>query len=455
MTSAAHHEFHGRQATKGLVMKRLHLMWFLSGVQPRGWMDPRWGAGYDFRRPEMYMESAVALERGCFDGILIADQQSIDDTYTGGIDAALRSGYEGLCGDPLVPLAMMGAVTRHIGLVPTLSTTFHPPFLLARQLNALDHMTGGRAGWNVVTSGREHDGDNYGKPLPEHDLRYDMADEHVDLCQQLWRSWDADAVLLDRERELFADPGKVHEVNFQGQWHKSRGPLPMCASPQGSPVIFQAGGSGRGKAFAGRHAECILSNQNSTQGMKRYVDDMHLEAQKQGRPRPRVLFSIQPVIGESHAVALEKERAQLAMVQSEPYLNGGLAFASMSLGIDLSKLELDVPVLQQLEKIKSRKAGESIQAQYFKARPDTTPREMGIKEALKVTLPIVGTASDVADQMCAIAEETGADGFMIREAFLPAYISDIVDRLVPALQKRGAFRKAYRGKTFRDHINEY
>jgi FMN-dependent oxidoreductase (nitrilotriacetate monooxygenase family) len=436
-------------------MKALHLMWFLSGYQPRGWLDPRWGTGYDFRSPELYMDSARALERGCFDGILIADQQSIDDTFTGSIDAALRSGYESICGDPLVPLAMMGAVTKHIGLVPTLSTTFHPPFLLARQLNALDHMTGGRAGWNVVTSGRKRDGDNYGRPLPEHDLRYDMADEHVDLCHQLWKSWEPDAVQLDREGLQFADPAKVHEVNFSGKWHSSRGPLPMCASPQGSPVIFQAGGSGRGKAFAGRHAECILSNQNSTQGMKKYVDDMQQEALRQGRPRPRVLFSIQPVIGETHQVALEREKAQLAMVQSAPYLNGGLAFASTSLGIDLSKLDLDVPVIQQLDKIVRTKAGESIQAQYFKARPETTPRDMGIKEALKITLPLVGTAEEVAEQMCAISEETGADGFMIREAFLPSYVSDIVDRLVPALQRRGAFRKGYSGKTFRDHINEY
>src|SRR5579883_3426747 len=115
-------------------MKPLHLVWFLSGYQPRGWLDPRWGKSYDFRRPEMYMDAARELERGCFDGILIADQPSIDDTFTGSIAASLRSGYESICGEPLVPLAMMGAVTQRIGLVPTLTTTFHPPFLLARQL---------------------------------------------------------------------------------------------------------------------------------------------------------------------------------------------------------------------------------------------------------------------------------------------------------------------------------
>jgi long-chain alkane monooxygenase len=436
-------------------MKPMHLVWFLSGYQPRGWLDPRWGTGYDFRDPELYMDSARALERGCFDGILIADQPSIDDTYTGAIGASLSSGYESICGDPLVPLAMMGSVTQHLGLVPTLTTTFHPPFLLARQLNALDHMTKGRAGWNVVTSARARDGDNYGKALPVHDLRYDMADEYLDLVHRLWRSWERDAVLLDRERGLFADAEKVHEVNFKGQWYESRGPLPFPASPQVSPVIFQAGGSGRGREFAARHAECLLSNQNSTKGMKDYVDDMQKRAEKYDRKRPRVLFSIQPIIGDSPEAARENERVHYARANTDAYIKAGLAFASMSLGADLSKLDLDMPVVKQLEKLERTKKGESIQHQYFKARPDTTPRDMGIKEAVKVTIPIVGTAEQVADRLCEIVEETGADGFMIREAFLPSYINDIVDRVVPALQRRGAMRKEYSGKTFRDHIYEY
>jgi FMN-dependent oxidoreductase (nitrilotriacetate monooxygenase family) len=433
----------------------MHLVWFLSGYQPRGWLDPRWGNGYDFRRRELYMDCARILERGCFDGILIADQPSIDDTYTGSMNASLRSGYESICGDPLVPLAMMGAVTEHLGLVPTLTTTFHPPFLLARQLNALDHMTNGRAGWNVVTSARPRDGDNYGKQLPQHDTRYDMADEYVELCHALWNSWEPDAVLLDRETGQFADPDKVHEINFNGKWHSSRGPLPMCASPQISPVIFQAGGSGRGREFASRHAECILSNQNSKTGMKGYVDDVKARAAKYNRNPPRVLFSVQPIIGETAAAAREKELAHLALARTEPYLNAGLAFASMSIGLDLSKLDLDVPVSQQFDKIERTKPGESIQYQYFKDRPETTPRDMGLKEAVKITIPIVGTPDEVADQMCEIVEETGADGFMIREAFLPSYLHDMVDRVVPALQRRGAMRKEYSGKTFRDHILEY
>ena len=435
-------------------MKPLHLVWFLGGYQSRGWLDPRWGAGYDFRKADLYMDSARVLERGCFDGILFADQQSIDDTYTGSLGASLRSGYESICGDPLVLLAMMGAVTKRIGLAATLSTTFHPPFLLARQINALDHLIEGRVGWNVVTSARVRDGENYGKPLPPHDLRYDMADEYLELVHALWRSWDTDAVLLDRENGIFADPSKVRELNFEGKWYSCRGPLPFCASPQVSPVIFQAGGSGRGREFAAQHAEAILSNQNSTRGMKEFVADIRQRAQKYDR-QPRILFSIQPVLGDTPAAARENEKALFSLATTPAYFEGGLARASTSLGIDLAKLELDTPVKDQLHKVNRGDKGESILFQYFKARPDTTPREMGVTEAIKITLPIVGTAEQVADRLCEIVDETDADGFLIREAFLPSYIADIVDRLVPALQRRGRMRTEYAGKTFREHLNEY
>jgi FMN-dependent oxidoreductase (nitrilotriacetate monooxygenase family) len=351
---------------------------------------------------------------------------------------------------------MMGAVTQHLGVAATMTTTFHPPFLLARQLNALDHMTKGRAGWNVVTSTRKTDGQNFGTELPEHDLRYDMADEFIELCHQLWASWEPDAVLLDRKNGVFADPNKVHEVNFKGKWFQSRGPLPFPRSPQGSPLIFQAGGSGRGREFAARHAECVLSNQNSVKGMKEYVDDVKKRAEKYQKQPPRVLFSIQPIVGETPEAAKEKEKAYLALAKTEPYIHGGLAFGSLSLGVDFSKFELDVPIKQQLETQGHKFKGmPSMLFQYFNERPDTTPRDIGLREALKTTIPVVGTPEQVADRMCEIAEQSGCDGFMIRDALLPSYILDFVDRIIPALQRRGAFRKEYSGKTLRENVFEY
>jgi alkanesulfonate monooxygenase SsuD/methylene tetrahydromethanopterin reductase-like flavin-dependent oxidoreductase (luciferase family) len=189
--------------------------------------------------------------------------------------------------------------------------------------------------------------------------------------------------------------------------------------------------------------------------MKEYVADVGRLAAELGRQRPKVLFSIQPIVGETTEAAREKERALQALARTEPYFTAGLAFASMTLGIDLGKFDLDVPVAEQLDKVQASKPGESIQFQYFKARPNTTPRDMGVKEALKSTIPFVGTAEEVAEQMCEIAAESGADGYMIREALLPSYLADIVDRVVPALQRRKALRTEYSGTTFREHMIEY
>jgi alkanesulfonate monooxygenase SsuD/methylene tetrahydromethanopterin reductase-like flavin-dependent oxidoreductase (luciferase family) len=188
--------------------------------------------------------------------------------------------------------------------------------------------------------------------------------------------------------------------------------------------------------------------------MKAYVDDIKQRGKRYGRA-PKVFFSIQPVIGDTTAIAKEREKELLALGNTPAYLKGGLAFASMSLGIDLSQFDLDVPVLEQLHKAPKTEKGESIRFQYFQARPGTTPRDMGVKEAIKVTIPVVGSADEVAERLIEIAAETGADGFAIREAFLPSYINDWVDRVVPALQRRGMLRREYSGKMFRDHLGEY
>ncbi|OLT11916.1 hypothetical protein BJF78_25590 [Pseudonocardia sp. CNS-139] len=432
-------------------------MWFLAGYQPRGWFDPRYGSGHDFRRPKHYLEGAQALERGCFDGILIADQPSINNTYNSSIDAQLRSGNESICGDPLPLLTMMGAVTEHLGLVGTYSTTFHPPYLLARQLNALDHLTEGRAGWNIVTSGRVTDGLNFGFPTPEHDHRYDMGDEHVDLCKALWESWEPDAVLLDREKGVFADPAKVHQVDFEGRYHRSRGPLSFPRSPQGVPVLAQAGASQRGREFGARNAELIMGNQNSIAGMKDYVSDVKKRAADRYDRATRIMFNIQPVIGETREVAEERLLALKRLAKHRVYVDAGLAFASGGMKTDLGKLDLDIPVMKQIEAMdeQERPKPGSILFQYAMENPNFTPRDLAEREGLKMTLPIVGTAEEVADRMCEIAEETGADGFMFRETLHPGYVADIVDGLVPALQRRGAMRTEYAGKTFREILNEY
>ncbi|MGE3620649.1 MAG: NtaA/DmoA family FMN-dependent monooxygenase [Acidimicrobiia bacterium] len=437
-------------------MKKLHLLWFLAGIQPRGWLDPRWGTGYDFRRKDVYLDGARTLERACFDGIFVADQPTIDTSYSGTIEPLIRSGYESISADPMPIMAMIGAHTEHIGVVGTYSSTYTPPFLLARMMNALDHLTDGRAGWNVVTSARLSDGDNFGVPLPPPEQRYDMADEYVALCKQLWRSWDPDAVLLDREAEEFADPAKVRHIDFEGKWYRSRGPLPMPASPQVVPVIFQAGASDRGRIFGAANAEVIMGNQNSTVGMKSFVDDVTAIAARLGRPdRPKFVFNVQPVIGETEEIAQARFAVLKERAKTRPYLDGGLGFASQATGTDFGRLDLDVPLADQLDRLGVTRNPQSLIFQYVNEDPAVTPRDIGEREALKMTLPVVGTAESVADRLCEVAEETGADGFQFRESLHPSYLADICDGLVPALQRRGAARTEYSGKTFRENLNEF
>lgn len=435
-------------------MQPIHLVWFLAGVQPRNWLDPRLGSGYDFRYPELYIDMARAMERGCLDGILIADQTSIDMTYGGSIDAFVGYGNESINGDPVPALAMMGAVTSHLGLVPTLSTGMYRPFMLARLLTTLDHLTRGRSGWNVVTSGRALDYENIGEVSPAHDDRYDIADEYMELCYQLWDSWAPDAVIMDHEKGIFADPSKVHAIHFEGKHFRSRGPLNFPPGPQRRPVIAQAGGSPRGRKFAARHAELVLTNQNSVKGLKAFASDVKAQAAALGREL-KILCSVKPIIGETEEIAKRREQELLARAKTTPYLECGLGFASMALGIDLSRYDLDRPLLEQLETEGPGKVSLSILPQYLNANPQVTPRHIGEMEGVKVTLPLVGTADQVAEQMAKVAEETGADGYMIREALLPGYVLDIVDHLVPALQRRDLFRKRYSGTTFREHLFEY
>jgi FMN-dependent oxidoreductase (nitrilotriacetate monooxygenase family) len=216
---------------------------------------------------------AIALERAKFDLILLGDSLAVPGTYQGRMDAYLRYAEHAPFHDPSPLIAMLAAATRRLGLALTLSTTFYPPFLLARLLTTLDHLSRGRIAWNVVTSYKQEEALNFGyQELLDHDQRYDRADEYLALCAQLWASWAPDAVVMNRRSNTFADPAKVRAIDFAGTWYRSRGPLNATPSPQGRPVILQAGTSERGQAFAARHAEAILVGRETPDEMKRFYD---------------------------------------------------------------------------------------------------------------------------------------------------------------------------------------
>ena len=251
-------------------MSKFHLGWFLGpGITIQGWNEPGFAPGYDWTKPDVFVDAARALERACFDVFILEDSSAVPYAYQGKMDFYLKHAVMTPKFDPVMLTPYLIAATKHIGLAPTLTTTFYPPWLLARSLSTLDHFSSGRIAWNIVTATSDAAAQNYGLDKQiEHDLRYDMADEFVDCVSQLWDAWEPDAVVMDEASNTFIDPSKVKVVNFEGKFYKTRGPLNVPRSPQGRPVFIAPGGSPRGRKFAGRNAEIVLAGGESVADMK-------------------------------------------------------------------------------------------------------------------------------------------------------------------------------------------
>lgn len=410
------------------------------------WRHPRTAAaGYDWRRPELYQHIARVCERGLFDMVFFADLNYIADTYTGSLAPALRYAVQAPEHDPIPLLPFMAAVTERIGVAATFSASHVHPFHAARLWATLDHLTGGRAGWNVVTSINRNQEANYGEERQNAELRYDRAHEFMDVCQQLWDSWDEDALVMDRENALFADPAKVRRIEYEGRFFRSRGPLNVTPSPQGGPAILQAGTSPKGQEFAARYADAIFAIQPRAVDAAAYFASIKGLMEKHGRAPEecRILFGMQPFLGETReeAEALREEHNRLVP------LEGGMAILSAHLDFDLAKLPPDAIMAErdepELYRMRTR----------FR-KPDGTPMtvtEVAARHGQSVGLPqFVGTVSDIADQMEAFMAETGGDGFMLSAAHSPGAIEEFVERVVPELQRRGLFRTEYKGSTMRE-----
>ncbi len=401
-------------------------------------------------RPALYQHIAKTCERGKFDMVFFADLNYISDTYKGSLDPALRYAVQAPEHDPVPLLSYMGAVTSHIGLGATFSVSHQQPFYLARLWATLDHLTGGRAAWNIVTSINENQAANYGAEREPTDTRYEKADEFIEVCRQLWNSWDEDAVVMDRENAVFADPAKVRRIEFEGQFYKSRGPLNVTRSPQNGPALVQAGTSPKGKDLAAKHADAIFAIQPQARDAAAYYADVKGRMEAIGRDPDtcKILYGMQPIIGGSEAEAAEKQAFHNDLVPTE----GAMAILSAHLNFDMSKLSPDVemasrnePELQRMKPRYTKPEGGSFTAQ-----------EIATRHGQSVSLPqFVGTPSGIADQMEAWIEEVGGDGFMISPIYCPGAIEEFVDLVVPELQRRGIFRKDYSGTTQRDHLLQY
>ena len=436
--------------------KRFHLGWFTYFGQS-AWNDPL-GSSPDPWTGDLHLDLARAMERACFDYMLIEDTLNVPHAFGNSMETYLKHGIMVPKHDPVPLTAVLAAATRHLGLVTTLSTMAYPPFMLARLITTLDHMSRGRFGWNIVTTSHETAAQNLGlAELPARQLRYDMADEYVDLVGKLIQTWEPDAVIRDHATDTYADASKVHELDFKGRWFSSRGPLNTMRSPQGRPAYIQAGGSPRGRRFAAEHADSIIASTTGLGGMKAYRDDIRRLAVEAGRSPDdiKVLSLIAPVVGETRAQAQEQYERNLS---SPGHLERALALFSSFTDVDFSKFALDSP-LPQL----STNAEQGALDKFTQTTPGGPPSSKTLRELLRDSgttgaLDLVGTPDDVAEMMGDAMATVGGDGFLIATPFhrlTRVYIHSVTDGLVPALQRRGLTRAAYAHSTLRETLREF
>lgn len=408
--------------------------------------------GHEWNRAAVWQQMARELERGRFDGIFFADHLAPLMTYQGKADGSLRNGVMFPVHDPLMLLPMLAAVTSRLGLTATLSATYYPAHLAVRKLATLDHLSEGRAGWNIVTSFAEAEANAMGtEPIP-HDERYQRANEYMEICHKLWDSWGPEAYVRDVEGNVLVDPSEVHPYEYAGKYLRSSGFAVNAPSPQRHPVLFQAGSSPAGREFCARWAEASFSVLMDAPQMKSFVDDLGARAQKYGRPPDAVkcLFGLQPIVGRTEAEAREKQQymRELSTVEA------GMTAMSSHTCFDFSTLDPDTP----LSKINLTMPGI---AGLFNALREATRRdgkELTIGEACRfygestMLKQVVGTGAQVAEQMIAMWEESGAHGFVTTPIYYPGAYTEFVDLVVPELQKRGVYRREYSGRTLREHL---
>jgi FMN-dependent oxidoreductase (nitrilotriacetate monooxygenase family) len=433
-----------------MPQRQMHLVAYLktgpTAVHVGGWRHPE-STLDDILDPARYQHIARVLEAAKFDGCFFADLFGLYDIHQGGFDAYVRGGGQISYLDPTVVLPVMAAATRHLGLGATLSTSFHTAYHLARWLGSLDAMSGGRVAWNVVTSATDLEAQNAGMDeLPPRELRYDRADEVLEACFALWNSWDADAMVRDKAAGIMSDPAKVHYANYVGRWIKTRGPLSIPRSPQGRPVIMQAGSSDRGREFAARWAEVIFTIQRGEAEMREFYDDIKARLPERGRAPGEcaILPAVSVVLGETASIA--RERADYLNSLIVPDVS--LAASSSNLGADLTKLDKG-KTLAELQGNQGMQGSADVLAQTMKAEG------LSFKEAaVKRTegKEIVGTASMVADRLQAIFESGVCDGFVLTPTMFPGMFEQFCRSVVPELQRRGLFRTEYAGRTLRGHL---
>ncbi len=426
-----------RQLRLGAFMRpvSIHTAWWR---YPGGWPD----ANFNFTHLKHF---AQTLERGRFDAFFMADHLAVLNMP---IDALKRSATV-TSFDPLTLLPALAVVTERLGLIATASTTFEQPYIIARKFASLDHLSNGRAGWNIVTTSNPDAALNFGMDdQMEHDERYRRAREFYDVVTGLWDSWEDDAFIRDVESGVFFDPAKMHVLNHKGPYLSVRGPLNVARPPQGWPVIVQAGASEAGRQLAAETAEVVFASFTTMGDGQRYTADVKGRMARLGRnpDHLKILPALLVIVGDTQAEAAEKH----ALLDSLVHTDSALPNLSMRLGVDASGFELDAP-LPPMPQTNASQSGQRSLIEVA-ARESLTVRQLAQRVGGYGGLSMVGTAKTIADQMEAWLASEACDGFNLMFPFLPAGLDDFVAKVIPELQRRGLFRREYEGVTLRDNL---
>jgi FMN-dependent oxidoreductase (nitrilotriacetate monooxygenase family) len=412
-------------------------------IQHGMWTHPG-DQSQDYTKLDHWIDLARLLERGLFDGLFLADILGVYDVLDASPAPSLRAAVQIPLIDPILLVPAMAHATTHLGFGVTCNLAYEPPFLFARRMATLDHLTKGRIGWNIVTGYLDSAARAVGlSGQMKHDDRYDLADEYMQVVYALWEGgWRDDAVIRDCPNGVFTDPARVRSIRHDGrQFAIDAVPL-WEPSLQRTPVLYQAGSSDRGRVFAAHHAECVFVNGSTRANVRRIVDDLRARA----APRPlRVFVGATVVTGRTEAEARDK----LESYRRHTSVEGALAHAAASLGVDFARFAMDEPV-------------EAAGSQAIRSNIDAIAASLGRGWTKRMLIdrfilgsrqpPIVGTAEQVSDELVAWVQEADVDGFNLSRTVMPACLEDFIALIVPVLQERGLYKRAYRPGTYRQKL---
>ena len=413
-------------------------------IHTGGWRYPGAYADANFNF-EHIKSFAQRLEGACFDGFFMADHLAVLNMPV----EALRRSTTPTSFEPFTLLSALSMATEHIGLMATGSTTYDEPYHIARRFASLDHISGGRAGWNIVTTSNPDASKNFGKDEHlEHSERYRRAREFYDVVTGLWDSWAEDAFIRDQESGIFMDPDKMHRLNHEGEFFKVAGPLNIARPVQGWPVIVQAGASEPGRQLAAETAEAVFTSQRDIGAGQAFYTDVKGRMEKMGRnpEHMKIMPGCFVVVGDS----VEEAKAKRAKLDSLVHIESAIASLSITLGCDASQFDLDGP-LPGIPESNATKSGRE-RAVMSAEKEGLTVRQLAQRLGGYSGLAMVGTAGTIADEMEEWLHTRASDGFTIMFPFLPEGLNDVVDKVIPELQRRGLFRTEYEGTTLRENL---